>query len=432
MSGRRPQDSFLTYGQKWLAMESLPENKNMKGVLDRSFVHRFLVADVEYNIKDIIRDGGDPQYKPLHDGLIHLKKLLFAFRILHYDEPILDVKLNIKNRNAELVKSLIRLFQNSPYALARILPALSSFVSNRNAMKKNSLDARLRDVVTKLIDDRKSRLETNKLSDDDKELEPNEFSNQSIFDMARELLDGSDMVAKPFSFYTVEHGAVSYREIVQVLKSKFKAEPGKFGSGSDTKRSLKFDNNVLERLKINYEYTDEIRIIDKGEGFWPLQKDKENLVFKDATHATDATLPKDTSDQHETLSNGISNKDDEIISSKASKLHDNYTRIQNNGTPLFGNAGEVPKKNTSGSVASVASVAMAIHDSNSVAMAIHDSNCKASDPILRKLPSIPCLWCKYTDKIKFDLSLHYIEFHRRKLIELPIGRISREKSRLCC
>ena len=37
MSGRRPQDSFLTYGQKWLAMESLPENKNMKGVLDRSF-----------------------------------------------------------------------------------------------------------------------------------------------------------------------------------------------------------------------------------------------------------------------------------------------------------------------------------------------------------------------------------------------------------
>ena len=140
------------------------------------------------NIKEIIRDGGDPQYKPLHDGLIHLKKLLFAFRILHYDEPILDVKLNIKNRNGELVKSLIRLFQNSPYALAKIPPALSSFVSNRNAMKKNSLDARLRDVVTKLIDDPKSRLETNKLSDDDKELEPNELNNQSIFDMAKRII----------------------------------------------------------------------------------------------------------------------------------------------------------------------------------------------------------------------------------------------------
>ncbi len=57
----------------------------------------------------------------------------------------------------------------------------------------------------------------------------------------------------------------------------------------------------------------------------------------------------------------------------------------------------------------------------------YDSNCKASDPILRKLPSIPCLWCKYTDKIKFDLSLHYIKFHRRKLIELPIGKGSLEK-----
>ena len=100
----RTQGSFLTYGMKWLAMEELPDYKKIKGILDRSFVFRFIVGNVEYNIKDVMKYAGDPKFKPLHDELIDLRKLLFAYRMIHHKDVIPDLNLNVKHRNAELTK----------------------------------------------------------------------------------------------------------------------------------------------------------------------------------------------------------------------------------------------------------------------------------------------------------------------------------------
>jgi hypothetical protein len=36
------------------------------------------------------------------------------------------------------------------------------------------------------------------------------------------------------------------------------------------------------------------------------------------------------------------------------------------------------------------------------------------------LPWITCLWC-YRDKIEFDLSLHFLEEHKKELLKLPIS-----------
>ena len=61
LTNGRTQGSFLTYCMKWLAMEELPDYKKIKGILDRSFVFRFIVGDVEYNIKDVMNYAGDPK-----------------------------------------------------------------------------------------------------------------------------------------------------------------------------------------------------------------------------------------------------------------------------------------------------------------------------------------------------------------------------------
>ena len=37
-----------------------------------------------------------------------------------------------------------------------------------------------------------------------------------------------------------------------------------------------------------------------------------------------------------------------------------------------------------------------------------------------KLPWIRCLWCSYRDKIEFDLSLHFLEEHKKELLAIPI------------
>ena len=104
-------------------MEELPDYKKIKGILDRSFVFRFIVGNVEYNIKDVMKYAGDPKFKPLHDELIDLRKLLFAFRMIHHKDVIPDLNLNVKHRNAELTKPLLRLFSSrndAPVALEEI------------------------------------------------------------------------------------------------------------------------------------------------------------------------------------------------------------------------------------------------------------------------------------------------------------------------
>ncbi len=66
----RTQGSYSTYCMKWLAMEELPDYRKVKGILDRSFVYRFVVGDVEYNIKDVIGNDGDSKFKSLYDELM--------------------------------------------------------------------------------------------------------------------------------------------------------------------------------------------------------------------------------------------------------------------------------------------------------------------------------------------------------------------------
>jgi hypothetical protein len=69
LSNGRSQGSYLTYCMKWFAMESLPDNRKIKGVLDRAFVYHFVIGDVQYNIKDVFKYAGDPRFKPLNDEI---------------------------------------------------------------------------------------------------------------------------------------------------------------------------------------------------------------------------------------------------------------------------------------------------------------------------------------------------------------------------
>ena len=41
--GGRSQTSFLTFCHKWLTMEELPDEKRIRGVLDRSFIFKFII-----------------------------------------------------------------------------------------------------------------------------------------------------------------------------------------------------------------------------------------------------------------------------------------------------------------------------------------------------------------------------------------------------
>ena len=171
-------------------MEELPDYRKVKGILDRSFIYRFVVGDVEYNIKDVIGNEGDAKFKPLNDELIDLRKLLFAFRMIHYEDVIPNLQLNIKHRSAELTKPLLRLFSSrsdAPIAVEEIRQALSKFIAERNELRTNSIESKLLDVVSNLIERRRC---DNDSADQLNELGPYAFYNQDIWTEIKNLING--------------------------------------------------------------------------------------------------------------------------------------------------------------------------------------------------------------------------------------------------
>lgn len=156
-NGKRSQSPFNVYGMKWFAMEERPDSRKTKGIFDRSFIFNFVVGHVDYNIKDVIKNAGDPKFKPLSDELAHIHKLLFAFRLIHSNDVFPDIPINIENRNAELTKPSLRLFSSrgdAPVAVEEIRLALSKFIIEKNELKSNSIESKLCIAINDLIRDR--------------------------------------------------------------------------------------------------------------------------------------------------------------------------------------------------------------------------------------------------------------------------------------
>jgi hypothetical protein len=421
----RTQASYLTYGMKWLAMEELPDYRKIKGILDRSFVFRFIVGNVDYNIKDVIKYAGDPKFKPLHDEIIDLRKLLFAFRMIRHPAVVPDLNLNIKHRSAELTKPLLRLFssrKDAPTALEEIRRALSKVISERNELKRNSVESKLREVISNLIE---------RGSND---LKLYTFYNEDIWAEAKTVMNGLDNGFKPASFYTVEFGSISHKFITSIYKSKFKAESFKVGSGNETKRGLRFSKEYLDRLAIYYDVPDEIIILDS--------KDKESAT--DATLAahykngdlqigplnesngmdigSSDSVPSTLNAEPHTETEAVATRIDPIIEQNDKDVE--YSKDDNsinvNEYELGTENNEKEEPSSFKCAASVASVAD-LHKTDSAEPA------SGKGLVVEvNLPLLPCLWCDYQNPIEFDLGTHFLERHKEELLKLPIGKCPME------
>ena len=97
-SGRKSQ-GFYTYSFKAFTSEKQPDSIKAKGFNERVFVIKCSAGDPDYDINEVVSPAGDEDYKSLLDELADIRKLLLAYRLLHYNDPIPNVKLNIKNRD---------------------------------------------------------------------------------------------------------------------------------------------------------------------------------------------------------------------------------------------------------------------------------------------------------------------------------------------
>jgi hypothetical protein len=199
-----------------------------------------LVGKPQHNIKDV----SDKNNEQLRNELEKTRKLLFAYRMIHHQDTIKDISLNIINREAELTKPLIRLFQDSPGVLKELLPALSKCLDAKRKVKSNSLEAILYTAIRNLIPYHGEIID-----------------NTSIIDEVKRITDGENIPGQQ-AFYCQDLGRVTYRRITDTLVDKFKASRTSKGRDNDKKRALRFTNEDLDRKGIEYDVPDEIKILE--------------------------------------------------------------------------------------------------------------------------------------------------------------------------
>lgn len=254
-NGNRSQKPYLTFCHKWLAMEEIPDERKIRGVLDRSFIFKFLAGEVEHNIKDVEQ----AENSELYERIIDLRKTLFAFKFLHQSDKFEDVHINIKNRNAELTKPLLRLFKNSE-AQEQIRKALAVLIREKSLIKSNSTEAKIFEALNDLI---------SRSDEEDKEVY--QFTNDQIFEGVKRAMDGlENQYDGTYSTFITPDGLyVSKKKIKQILVSKFNAVADRVKIGNRTDRVIRISKKWLDKLGKQYEVIEGIDFIspDNQDGF---------------------------------------------------------------------------------------------------------------------------------------------------------------------
>ena len=236
------QQAFLLYCFKVFASEKLPDKVKSKGFLERIIPLKSVSGDPQFDISEIVNDAGDEQFKELYEELINTRKLLLIYRLLHHNDAIPNVELNIKNRYKQLTKPLIRLFQNSE-SLDEIIKSLSKYVIEKNEEKINSLDSALLFLVIDLV----AKKEGTTI-----------LYNDEIWEKVKKEFKGNEIEDKPYSYYSEDYGLISKTKITNICETKFS---GKQHKDPLNGRGLIFNQDTLNKLSANYSIINGIKII---------------------------------------------------------------------------------------------------------------------------------------------------------------------------
>ena len=260
----RKTTGWNTFCFKAFTSEEAPDINTAKGFMDRTFVIHCVSGRPNYDIQEITNPAGDDEHTELFEELLHQRKMLFAYRLLHYHDPLPNIELSVRNREKQLCKPVLRLFQDSK-CQDEIGRALADLVGQKRNIKRGTLESKVLDVVAKLIEENVIR-EQQRLADEQrgqwmfKSFEVNQISIATLIDRMRVELDGEYKREKDKSFETEEHGTVSHDRIRKICIDKFGAKSKR----TNSIRYLEFDLGELEKAKATYIFPEKVTILQKN------------------------------------------------------------------------------------------------------------------------------------------------------------------------
>jgi hypothetical protein len=237
----RKQYKFNTFCFKAFAAEKLPDIMQAKGFNQRVVELYCTFGFPKYDISEISSPAGAEEYQSLLDELMELRKILLIYRLIHFNDKVPNIELNISNREKQLFKPVLRVFQGTK-AFDELIPIVSGFVSQKRASNADTLAAELYKVV-KTQTKHESSLEL--LTDD-------------IWRLLISNTDAQEVKNKAQTFDFGELGILSQKDIVKVLVETFRAKKDR--AAKSRKKTLIFNQDILDKLAVNYEVDIQINL----------------------------------------------------------------------------------------------------------------------------------------------------------------------------
>jgi hypothetical protein len=242
--GRR-QVKYNTFCFKAFAAETFPDPFKAKGFNQRVLEMQCYYGDPEEDISEVTNSAGDERLQRLIDELEETRNLLLAYRLLHFHDKIPDIKLNIKGREKQLFKPVIRVFQKTE-TLDKLLPVISNYVTQKREANDATFNAFLYRAIVDIIAAQKTSTLPSRL----------------IWNYITSNLESKEIPGRNLSCETTEFGILSQKEITQTLEHVFGAKSKKIGGF----KHLIFNVSELQRLGKVYDLSIQVQVIEEGIG----------------------------------------------------------------------------------------------------------------------------------------------------------------------
>jgi hypothetical protein len=227
----RAPEFFYTYCFKMIISERMPNLRDARGVVDRSFSFTTYKGLPKYDIKETLEPQGNKARQGRLDALNDFRKLMLVYRLIHFKDEIPDIDIGVEGREKELSKPIIQLFYDTQ-AQDEVEATLQYFLNLRTEKKEITLEPILHRVVTNRVN-----------------RHGNELYVKTIWDELRTSIpDGYYDEKKPNEYQTLEYGTIYNNSISNILEHTF----GGRSKHRENGNLFIFDPEELERVGRGY------------------------------------------------------------------------------------------------------------------------------------------------------------------------------------
>jgi hypothetical protein len=228
----RHQEGYYVYGFKAFTGEERLDPDYAKGFNERTFYQECQAGDPEYDLSEVMSPAGAEEFEKLREELEDIHKTLLMYRLIHHTDRFPNIDIAVINREKQLVKPLIRLFQGTQ-SQKEIAQALGELLAARRGIKRDTLEYAIYTVLNRLIETYKTH----------------SFIAKRIYVELKDELDGKYKdEEKDQSFETPVHGKVSHKKITSICENRFGAKKEHTKDGN----MLTFDEARFKKVNEAY------------------------------------------------------------------------------------------------------------------------------------------------------------------------------------